>query len=225
MSVLDRSTLPNALTVGRIVLSPAIFFLILAEGFAPRLLAFVLFVIAAVTDLVDGHLARKYGWISNFGKLVDPIADKLLLVVTFVPIYMLSHGPGPVGKLPYWGVLPLWVVVVIFGRELLITAMRMFAARRGVVVPAIKVGKHKAVTQNISIGSIIFWYALQTAAYEHGWSGVYWDAWQWFHGAVLAITLGVAVVLTIWSMLVYLWSWRTLSRPIPPLDPRRPNQV
>ena len=55
------------------------------------------------------------------------------------------------------------------------------------VVPAIKVGKHKAVTQNISIGSIIFWYALQTAAYEHGWSGVYWDAWQWFHGAVLAI--------------------------------------
>lgn len=223
MSVLHRSTLPNALTLGRIALCPAIFFLILAEGFTPRILAFVLFVIAAVTDVVDGHLARKHGWISNFGKLVDPIADKLLLVVTFVPIYMLSHGPGPVGSLPYWGWLPLWVVLVIFGREILITVMRMFAARRGVVVPAIKAGKYKAVTQNISIGSIILWYALQSAALEHGWSGAFWEGWQWFHGTVLAITLGVAVVLTIWSMLVYLWSWRTLSRPLSPLDPRRPK--
>jgi phosphatidylglycerophosphate synthase len=65
--------------------------LLFVPTFTARFIAWLLFLIAAFSDLWDGHLARKYGWISDFGKLVDPIADKLLLVTTFVPFYILSH--------------------------------------------------------------------------------------------------------------------------------------
>jgi CDP-diacylglycerol--glycerol-3-phosphate 3-phosphatidyltransferase len=212
MSVLRRSTLPNAITVGRILLAPVVFFLTLVPGFSARLIAFVVFVVAAVSDVWDGHLARKHGWITDFGKLVDPLADKLLLAATLVPVYILSHRPGPVGALPHWGTLPLWVLVAIFGREALITAVRAVAARRGVVIPAGKAGKHKALAQNIFIGSTLLWYALRTAALERGWAGREWDAWQAFHGAVLAAALAVAVALTVYSLVVYLRGWRVLGR-------------
>jgi len=212
MSLLDRSALPNVITVGRMLLTPAIFFLILVPSFGARGLAFILFVVAAVSDLWDGHLARKYGWISDFGKLMDPIADKLLLVVTFVPFYIVSHGTGPVGPLPYWKVLPLWVLIVIFGREFLITAMRGAAARRGIIIPAGKAGKYKAFVQNFFCGTTILWYALQTAAWKEQWSSGLWRAWEAFHGAVLALALLGAVVLTIYSLGVYLWNWRSMMR-------------
>ncbi|HEX7050314.1 MAG TPA: CDP-diacylglycerol--glycerol-3-phosphate 3-phosphatidyltransferase [Longimicrobiales bacterium] len=212
MSLLRRSTLPNAITIGRILLAPAVAILAFIPEFGARLFAFILFVVAAVSDLWDGYLARKYGWISNFGKLMDPLADKLLLVATFVPFYILSHRGGPVGRLPFWGSLPLWVVLVIFGREALITVMRMVAAHRGVVVPAAAAGKYKAAFQNIFSGSVLLWYALQTIADEHGWTGAAWEAWQAFHGAVLASTLAIAVVLTLYSLAVYLKSWRTMVR-------------
>ncbi len=212
MAVLQRSTLPNAITVGRILAAPAVFFLILASGYWPRLLSFLLFVVAAFSDLWDGYLARKHGWISDFGKLADPIADKLLLVATFVPFYIISHGAGPAVGLPIWGTLPLWVLVVVLGREVLVTVMRVFAVRRGVVVPAGQAGKYKAVVQNIFIGSALLWYALQSRALDRGWSGALWDAWQAFHGVVLAVALGVAVLLTVYSLVVYLRGWHEMTR-------------
>ncbi|MBI4546311.1 MAG: CDP-diacylglycerol--glycerol-3-phosphate 3-phosphatidyltransferase [Gemmatimonadetes bacterium] len=212
MPVLCRSTLPNAITVARILMAPAIFFLVFVPGFTARLIAFFLFVVAAVSDLWDGYLARKYGWITDFGKLVDPIADKLLLAATFVPFYMLSHRATPVGPLPHWGELPLWVLLVVFGRELLITAIRAVAAGRGVVIPAGKAGKYKAVTQNIFVGSVLLWYALQTLARSEAWAGQLWHLWQEFHGAVLALALALAVLLTVYSMAVYLWNWRMPRR-------------
>ncbi|MBI4409473.1 MAG: CDP-alcohol phosphatidyltransferase family protein [Gemmatimonadetes bacterium] len=212
MPVLQRSALPNVITVGRILLAPAIFFLIFTPGFGARLLAFILFVTAGVSDLWDGYLARKYGWITDFGKLVDPIADKLLLAATFVPFYILSHGEGPVGSLPIWGTLPLWVLLVIFGREALITVVRALAARRGIVIPAGKAGKQKMIFQSIFIGSVIFWYALQSAALENGWTSPFWEIWQAFHATVLALTLALALFLTVYSMGAYLWSWRALMR-------------
>jgi CDP-diacylglycerol--glycerol-3-phosphate 3-phosphatidyltransferase len=194
------------------LLAPAIFFLILVPAAGARFLAFLLFLVAAVSDLWDGYLARKYGWISDFGKLMDPLADKLLLVVTFVPFYILSHGSGPVGSLPYWKVMPLWVVLVIFGREALITIMRGIAARHGRVVPAGQAGKYKAFVQNFFSGTTILWYALQTEALADQWSGPLWRAWQGFHGAVLGLTLLAAVVLTLYSLGVYLWNWRRMTR-------------
>ncbi len=212
MPVLERSTLPNAITVARIVLAPVVFLLILVPTFTARFLAWIFFLVAAVSDLWDGYLARKHGWISNFGKLLDPIADKLILVATFVPFYLLSNSGRRDGRLPLIGELPLWIVLVVLGREVLVTALRWFVARRGIVIPAGREGKLKAVFQNVFIGTTILWYALQTMALRVGWSGPLWDFWRGFHGLVLVVTLVVAVALTLYSMVVYLWEWRRLVR-------------
>lgn len=211
MTVLHRSTIPNAITLARILMAPAVFALMFERSFGARLLAFVLFVVAGVSDLIDGNLARKHGWISDFGKLVDPIADKLLLVATFLPFYILSHRPDA-QPLPVWGTLPLWVLLVVFGREVLITMVRVLVARRGIVIPAGRAGKQKALSQNIFIGTTIAWYAAQSAAQDHGWAGQAWIAWQVFHGTVFVVTFVVAIVLTVYSLGVYLWSWRALVR-------------
>jgi CDP-diacylglycerol---glycerol-3-phosphate 3-phosphatidyltransferase len=208
---LDRSTLPNAITVGRIVLAPIVFFLLFVPTFSARLAAWILFLIAAFSDLWDGYLARKHGWVSDFGKLWDPIADKLLLLSTFMPFYLLSQRPVPETRIPYFGGLPLWILLVVLGRELLVTLIRSLAARRGIVIPAGREGKLKATFQNIFIGTTIFWFALQTAAQARGWAGGFWSFWQAFHGAVLIITLAIAVLLTVFSMVIYLWQWRRLG--------------
>jgi CDP-diacylglycerol---glycerol-3-phosphate 3-phosphatidyltransferase len=210
--VLTRSTIPNAITVARIALCPAVAFLIFVPTFTARLVAFILFLIAAFSDLVDGHLARKHAWISDFGKLLDPVADKLLLATTMVPVYILSQRDAPDGKLPIIGELPLWIVLVIFGREILVTVIRGIAANKGIVIPAGKAGKHKAVWQNIFIGTCIFWLALKSAALRNGWDTPLWDAWQKLHGAVFILSLVVAVVLTLYSFGVYLLSWRKLAQ-------------
>lgn len=208
MPLIQPRTIPNIITVGRIVMAPAVFFLALTDGFWPRLLAFILFAVAALSDLWDGHLARKYGWISDFGKLMDPLADKLLVVATFVPFFIISHRAGPVGDLPYWGELPVWVLIVIFGRELLVTIVRQVAAARGQVMAAGPSGKYKAVFQNFFSGSVLLWYALQAAADRAGWSGTVWDVWQeGLHGPVIGLSLLIALVLTVYSMLVYFRSW------------------
>ena len=210
MALLEPRTIPNIITLARVVMAPAVFVLILADGFVPRILAFLLFLAAAFSDLWDGHLARKHGWISDFGKLMDPIADKLLLVATFIPFYLLSHQPGTDNDLPYWGELPVWVLVVIFGRELLVTVVRQVAARRGRVIPAGSAGKYKAVVQSIFSGSALLWYALLAAADAQGWQNGVWEGWQtWIHGPILAASLLLAIILTVYSMLLYFWRWRT----------------
>jgi CDP-diacylglycerol---glycerol-3-phosphate 3-phosphatidyltransferase len=209
MPLIEPRAIPNAITLGRVVLTPVVFFLILMDGFWPRLAAFILFLAAAFSDLWDGYLARKHGWISDFGKLMDPLADKLLLVATLVPFYLISHSPGPGTHFPYWGQLPAWVLIVIFGRELLVTVLRQLAARRGIVIPAGREGKLKAVFQNIFSGATIFWYALQSAGVARGWTGSFWDAWQtWLHAPVVGISLVIALILTVYSMVVYLARWR-----------------
>jgi CDP-diacylglycerol--glycerol-3-phosphate 3-phosphatidyltransferase len=208
--VLKRSTLPNAITVARIVVTPAIVLLLFTPTFTARLAAFILFLAAAFSDLWDGYLARKHGWISDFGKLWDPIADKLLLGATFIPFYILSLRPVPETQIPIFGTLPLWVLLVVLGREALVTLIRSLVAHRGMVIPAGKAGKMKALFQNIFIGTTIFWFALRTAGATHGWVGDAWRNWQIFHGAVLIVTLAIAVLLTVYSMVVYLWEWRRI---------------
>lgn len=201
-------TPPNLITAARIALSPVIFVLALTPSLLARVLAFVIFLVASMSDLWDGYLARKHGWITDTGKLLDPIADKLLLASTFVPFYILSRGDRPVGALPWWGELPLWVMLVVFGRELLVTLFRGYAVRRGVVIAAGRSGKFKAVVQNFFSGALLLWYALKMAALGGEWRGFLWDGWAAFHGAVIGVSLGLAVVLTVYSMLDYLWSYR-----------------
>jgi CDP-diacylglycerol--glycerol-3-phosphate 3-phosphatidyltransferase len=205
--------LPNAITLGRIALALLLAPMLLADSFAVRLAAFVVFLVAAFSDLVDGKLARSRNLITDFGKLVDPLADKLLLAVTFATFYWLSHGGEPETAFPWFGGrLPWWIVAILFGRELFITVFRGYAARRGVVLAAGKAGKLKAVFQNIATGAVIAWYALQSAAREHGWSTHFWnDLWIPFHRWFCILSLAVAVVLTLWSLGVYLNSFRTLD--------------
>jgi CDP-diacylglycerol--glycerol-3-phosphate 3-phosphatidyltransferase len=212
--VLNRSTLPNVITVARIALTPAIVILLFTPSFTARFAAWLLFLAAALSDLWDGYLARKHGWISDFGKLWDPIADKLLLGTTFVPFYILSMRPDATTRLPVLGSLPLWILLVVLGREALVTIIRSLAARKGSVMPAGKAGKMKALFQNIFIGTTILWYALLTAGAERSWTGTAWEYWQVFHATVLLITLTIAVVLTVYSMMVYLWEWRRVVRSV-----------
>jgi CDP-diacylglycerol---glycerol-3-phosphate 3-phosphatidyltransferase len=179
--MIPSRAIPNIITVARIALCPVIFVLIFVPTFTARFIAWILFLIAAFSDLVDGNLARKHGWISDFGKLWDPVADKMLVVATFIPFYILSNTDPTDGYFPVIHTFPLWIVLVIFGRELFVTVFRSFAARRGVVIAAGSAGKHKAVWQNIFIGSAIFWYALQSAALNNGWTGDAWMWWQRFH--------------------------------------------
>ncbi|HET7321520.1 MAG TPA: CDP-alcohol phosphatidyltransferase family protein [Longimicrobiaceae bacterium] len=204
--------LPNIISTARIALAVLVVPLLMPDHFALRILAFAVFIIAAVSDLWDGYLARSRGLITNLGKLLDPLADKLLLVCTFVPFYLLAHRPEPRPPFPWIrDTFPLWIVVVIFGRELFITLFRSYAARRGVVIAAGPAGKYKAFSQNLFIGSVILWYALHSAAAEHGWSGALWRGWLVFHRGFAIVMLSVAVVLTVYSLAVYLRNYRSLS--------------
>jgi CDP-diacylglycerol---glycerol-3-phosphate 3-phosphatidyltransferase len=203
--------LPNLITIGRIVLAVLVIPLLFVDSFGMRLLAFIVFLAAGLSDLWDGHLARSRNLITDLGKLLDPVADKVLLAATFVPFYLLSHGVGSGGPFPWFGgVFPLWIVLIVFGRELFITLFRGYAARRGVVIAAGPAGKYKTVCQNIFIGAAILWYALQSAARDYGWDGSFWSAWQMIHMAFTIVVLSVAVVLTLYSMFVYLWGYRSV---------------
>jgi len=211
--------LPNLITLGRIVLALLLVPLLFVDSFGIRLLAFLVFLAAGLSDLWDGHIARSRGLITDLGKLLDPVADKVLLVASFIPFYLLSHGIGPgSGPFPWFGgTLPLWVLLVILGRELLITLFRSYAARRGVVIAAVAAGKYKTVFQNILIGAGILWYALQSAARSYGWGGRTWESWQTIHFSFCVIVLTIAIVLTLYSLFVYLWGFRSVvlarSRP------------
>jgi len=135
-------TIPDWLTLARVAATFALLILLQACAHPPvpvwtAWLALVLFVAAALTDWLDGHLARKWKIESDFGRLFDPLADKLLVVVTFV---------GLLGV----GLLPVWFVSLVVAREFLITGIRLVAGQKGVVLAAEKVGKHKTVTQMLT---------------------------------------------------------------------------
>lgn len=196
--------LPNAITVARIAAAALLPPLILWEDWRPRALAFVLFLAAALSDLWDGYLARSRNLVTDLGKLLDPVADKLLLAATLVPLYALSHLTEPETPFPWWtDRLPLWLVVVILGREAAISVLRALLARRGRVLAAGREGKAKAVAQNIASGAALLWYTLQAAAARFGWAGPVWEAWEAFHRGVTALGFTAALVLTVYSLAVY----------------------
>lgn len=207
-------TLPNILTLARICLTPVIALLPFIQGYWPKVLAFLTFVAAAASDIVDGYLARRYKMVSDLGKLLDPIADKLLLFATLIPIFWLTRHPTIVVdyRIPWWGSLPVWVALLLVGRELLITAFRWFAVRRGVVIAAIGAGKLKAVVQNVFIGATLFWFAWKDAIAVHPVAGWFRNFWDKFHGAVVAATLAGAILLTVYSLIVYLYRYGYLLR-------------
>ena len=135
-------TIPDWLTLARVAATFVLLILLQACAHPPvpvwiPWLALILFIAAALTDWLDGHLARRWKIESDFGRLFDPLADKLLVVVAFV---------GLLGA----GLLPVWFVSLVVAREFLITGIRLLAGQKGVVLAAEKVGKHKTVTQMVT---------------------------------------------------------------------------
>lgn len=134
--------LPNLLTVLRILLVPVIVVALLEKTPDADILAAVVFAAAALTDGLDGQIARRRGSVTTFGKLMDPIADKLLIVASLISLVSLDR-------------VEAWVAMVIIGREFAVTALRMIAVEQGVVIPATILGKAKTVTQVIAIFGLI----------------------------------------------------------------------
>lgn len=207
-----RVNLPNTITTLRVILAPVVAALLLQPRASARLVGGIVFLVAALSDLVDGALARRRGEITDFGKLVDPIADKLLLVATLVPFWVLTRNDPGLGGLPIFGGIPLWTLVVFFGREILITMLRTHAARNGTVVPAMQIGKYKALAQSVFIGSMIVWLAFRTAVVERSWSDGFTTFWTGLNGWFTTVSLSVALVLTLVSLVVYVRAFRRISR-------------
>ncbi len=218
--------LPNAITVGRIALTPLIAWLPFMTTWSARLTAFMLFVIAAVTDYWDGHLARERNLVTDLGRLLDPLADKLLLLATLVPMYILQKhyallvpdgstpSPSPfLFATPFGKVsLPLWIVIIVLGREAFMTVFRQVAARRGLVISAIGPAKWKTAFQSIWLGAAYFWFAFRTWVEEHGFTSHAWDQLALFTGAVGTLAMVVAVLLTVWSFVIYLRRYGAVLR-------------
>ncbi len=212
--------LPNAITVVRIVLTPVIAWLPLSPSWGARLAGFALFLFAAITDWWDGHLARTRNLVTDLGRLLDPLADKLLLVATLVPMYILQQyytfvtplegvlpEPNPflfitpIGRIA----LPLWIVAIVIGREVFMTVFRQLAARRGIVISAIGSAKWKTTFQSIWTGAAYFWFFARTLAGQKGWlEAGPWTLFAHFNGLVGTLSMIGSVGLTLWSLALYL---------------------
>ena len=212
--------LPNAITVGRIALTPLIAWLPFTTSWTARLLAFTLFLIAAVTDYWDGHLARQHNMVTDLGRLLDPLADKLLLVATLVPMYLLQKHAlfvvpldgiipepspflftTPFGRISF----PFWMLLVVLGREACMTIFRQVAAHRGLVISAIGPAKWKTALQSVWMGAAYCWFFAVTLATKNGWLELpTWQVFASFNGIVGVAAMTGAVALTIWSLWLYL---------------------
>jgi len=206
-------TLPNILTIARIAITPVIASLPFINGYWPKLLCFVIFVAAAVTDVIDGRIARRNNQITDLGKILDPIADKLLLFATLGPIWWISRERQALYDIPIWGSIPLWVCLLLIGREIAMTVFRAWAQARGVVIAAGNAGKMKAVLQNVFIGGTLTWFAFRDMVRPFGWEhSRFAQYWHEFHGGFVAATLGIALTLTIYSFIDYMVKYRQLFR-------------
>ena len=141
----DALNLPNLLTMGRVVLIPLFLWFLDRGAREPCFWAAIIFTVAAITDLLDGYLARRMGIVSVLGKFLDPLADKLIVMASL--IWMV-----PMGR------IPAWVVVVILARELCVSGLRSIAASEGVVIAAGQEGKTKTALQMIGIIALVLGY-------------------------------------------------------------------
>jgi CDP-diacylglycerol--glycerol-3-phosphate 3-phosphatidyltransferase len=195
--------LPTAITVGRIIATPFIAALPFFANSTARQTAFVLLLSAFVTDWLDGFLARKYKEETDVGKMLDPLADKLLLFGTLAPMYWLAREMPFRTPFGSFG-LPLWVVVVVVGREVFMTWFRQYAWRRGVVIGASWTGKWKAGVGSFWQGAAYCWFWALTIAAENGTTlaDTHWATVSL--GLIGAAAMSLAVALSLFSMFQYL---------------------
>ncbi|MBI3322173.1 MAG: CDP-diacylglycerol--glycerol-3-phosphate 3-phosphatidyltransferase [Candidatus Omnitrophica bacterium] len=185
--------LPNQLTLLRIALSFVIIFFLMMPGLVAKSAALAAFILASLTDWWDGRLARRQGLVTDFGMLMDPIADKILVLSAFCAFVQLR-------------VVPAWMVVLIAAREFIVTGLRLFALGKGQVLPAERAGKHKTVSQVVAIAVTLVVLILRELALlgegRHEWVtagelGIWW------------LTL-LTVALTMTSGISFLWRHRKI---------------
>ncbi|MDO9308795.1 MAG: CDP-diacylglycerol--glycerol-3-phosphate 3-phosphatidyltransferase [Deltaproteobacteria bacterium] len=186
--------IPNILTMMRIAAIPLLAALLMSPSKSSGFWAAAVFAIASITDWLDGYLARRMGIVTVFGKFLDPIADKLIVMAAMVMI------------LPF-GRVPAWMVLVILGREMIITGLRGIASSEGIVIQASDLGKFKTIFQIVAILGLVLHYD-----------------YNWFFGIahpLLTVNmhnigmfyLWIATILTIWSGVDYLARFvRVLTR-------------
>ena len=171
---------PNKLTVARMIIVPflVVFLLTGWGGDANRYISLALFVVASVTDWFDGYLARKNNLVTNFGKFMDPLADKLLVCSAMICMIELNR-------------LPAWFVIIIIGREFIISGFRLIAAENGIVIAANYWGKFKTASQMIMIILLILHF-----------DGIFVTLEQLF--------IWLSLALTIISLITYIWQNRSV---------------
>ncbi len=187
---------PNRLTISRLFLTLAFLAVIFAKPRYYETISLALFSTASLTDYFDGKIARRDGLITNFGILMDPLADKILVCSAFIAFV----GCG-------W--TPAWMVVIVVARELAITGLRLLAASQNLVLAAERFGKHKTISQIVAIVSVLVLRSYK----QWGVVGnifslpIIWGPWvDWF----AKLSLWVAVILTFTSGAIYLWRNRRL---------------
>ena len=168
--------LPNKLTIIRVLMIPFFVFFMMTNyvGDASRWIALIIFIVASLTDLLDGKIARKYNLVTNFGKFMDPLADKLLVCSALICFVELQ-------------ILPAWIVIIIMGREFIISGFRLIAADNGIVIAANYWGKFKTVFQMVMIILLIA------------------DLPFAVMGIVEQVVIYIALILTIISLVDYIW--------------------
>ncbi|HZU21373.1 MAG TPA: CDP-diacylglycerol--glycerol-3-phosphate 3-phosphatidyltransferase, partial [Terriglobales bacterium] len=176
--------LPNYITISRIFTIPLVMWILLSNRFsqatgAKELLAAVLFVVASVTDAVDGYLARRRNQITTIGMLLDPLADKLMVTAAFVTLVQFNPR-----------IVPAWMAVIIVGREFLVSGLRSIAAQQGFTIEASDLGKFKMVLQIVAVTAAIL--------------DARWAVWQrgWFifpMELIARFSMGAMVALSLWS--------------------------
>jgi CDP-diacylglycerol--glycerol-3-phosphate 3-phosphatidyltransferase len=186
---------PNRITLGRLVLT-VLFVLALNSSWQyARTSALVIFLIAGLSDFIDGEIARRYGTVTNFGKLMDPLVDKIMMAAAFISLVPLKA-------------VPAWAATTVVARDFLITGLRLMASAKGRVLPAERLGKHKTSWQIITV---IFFLMLLSAQELH-YTDVHSEWWRRAHetGRIL---LWITIGLTIFSGLGFTWKNRQLIAP------------
>jgi len=177
--------LPNILTLTRIAAIPLMAALLMSPSQPAGFWAAAVFSMASVTDWLDGYLARRMGIVTIFGKFLDPIADKLIVMAALIMI------------LPY-GRIPAWMVLVILGREIIITGLRGIASSEGIVIQASDLGKYKTIFQIVAIIGLLL-------HYDYNWMfGIEHPLLHVNMHNVGMFFLWIATLLTVWSGVDYL---------------------
>jgi CDP-diacylglycerol--glycerol-3-phosphate 3-phosphatidyltransferase len=193
--------LPNKLTVSRFVLTVVFLVALFWPWEIPfrNTFALLFFCLAGVTDFLDGRIARSRNLITNFGKLMDPLADKILTCSAFIAFAESTHlNPNAPVK------VAAWMVIVIVARELAITGLRLLAASKNIVLAAERFGKHKTISQIITINALLIVDAC--AEWPVAWGNFF---APWVPGFA-EVMLWITVALTAMSGIIYLWRNRRL---------------